>query len=265
MGSASRRRRAFLVALRLKLLLVARLKYVHDHQHDDREVERHLAHRFDGVVRDLQVRFMSAFAKKYKADEEEDEESQHFVFSVSLQKLSDVIGQEIHRRTGSQNRDSQYGHDARNRDGAENRIKGEDQVHHDDERDHLPDAFGRPLADLTELLDGDHVANLFESCVDDEDSANEEDDGAEGETALQNSRTRDGEEWLTERIKKRQDEEEQTDTQRDGHQDANSTYSGLVFLWCAFRLDGEVEQIVKAKDCLQKDQHCQVYGIFDGK
>ncbi len=109
-----------------------------------------------------------------------------------------------------------------------------------------------------EVVEGDHVADLLHRRVDDEDAADEEDDGGEVEFALEDPRELQVEKRLLEAVEERQNDEEQHQAQRDGHQDADLADARLLVGGGALRLDGDVEEIVETEDGLEEDQDAEV-------
>ena len=75
-----------LLLLGHQLLLVTALDDIDDHQHRDHEVEGGFTHRFHGMTKEAQMRFVATFRDQQYSDDKEDEEPQHLVEAVFLQE-----------------------------------------------------------------------------------------------------------------------------------------------------------------------------------
>ena len=185
-------RRCFLLGE--ELLLIATLHDVGENEDGDHEVEGGLGHRYDFVAADVKMGEMAAFGEEHNANDEENEESEHFIHAVFLQEGGDLVSEPNHEDSTDDDGDDDQAHPLlasglvfRESHCGEDGVEGEDHVHGHNQGNGLCHR-GRLLVAMTEVVGAQHVEDLLQRGIKDKDPSEEHDDGVEVEVARDDTR-----------------------------------------------------------------------------
>ena len=84
--------------------MVAALNDVDQDQHGQHKVERGFGHRLDLVFEKAQVREVTAFADQHDADDQQHEQTEHFVHPVLFKERRHVVAQHDHQHAADHDR-----------------------------------------------------------------------------------------------------------------------------------------------------------------
>ena len=173
------------VALVHELFLVAALDDIDEDQGGDDEVEGAFAHVLNWVAPEAEMGELATFGEQEDANDEEDEKSEHFVEAVFLEEAGYGIGERDHHAAANDNGSDHDPCDLGDGHGAEDGVEGKDDIHHHNESDGF--GHGRFVFGVfMRVIQGDHVSDFLDGCVDNECSTKEGDGGGEVHFHVQN-------------------------------------------------------------------------------
>ena len=66
------------------LLLVSPLNNVNEDERNNHKIEGRFAHLFNMIAKESEVRFVATFTQEHNANDQQDEQAQHFIHTVFL-------------------------------------------------------------------------------------------------------------------------------------------------------------------------------------